>query len=225
MAGPETDPEAELAKLLDRLMQQVVLGKAHLSIWRGLANALGSEPDVAHAAPGFFGLTLQAHLEASLLYAARLFDTHPEAVTVKSLLRLAEENASRFENARPEEVVKSVVQGTSDIRSQETSLSAVKTRRDKALAHLDPKTISDPGKVGEQSKLTIKELEDLFGTAEKILNNMSAKYRGVTSFTELLDKDDYENVVRLVKLAKRTQKEEFEREFGPLPYLPKEKSG
>lgn len=218
MSRPGDQSEDELTKVLQRLIQEVVLGKAHLKIWRGLAEALAKKPEVSKTAPTFFGLTLQAHLEAALLHAAKLFDTHRQAMTIKAMLELAEKQADRFQNATREEVQQYSGKARGEMVELEKSLRAVRSRRNKVIAHLDPMAVLNPQKVTEGGKLTIEELQTLYKAAAEILNNISASYRGVTSLTELVDQDDYENAVSLIERAKHAQIEEHEKEFDPLPY-------
>lgn len=198
-------------------MQEVVIGKAHLRIWEGLSKALSKTPQLAKVAKTFFGLTLQAHIEQAILHAARLYDSNKEAVTVRSLLTLAEKKAGQFQDTRPDEVRQIISGARQQLGAVEPLLDAVQTRRNKLLAHLDPQAIFDPSKVAEGSETTIKNMEKLFDTAGSVLNNISGSYRGSTSVLDLLDTSDFENMLRVIKRGKRAQFEEYEKEFGPLP--------
>ncbi len=204
----------ELAAVLDRLMQEVVIGKAHLKIWEGLAKALSETPQLADVARTFFGLTLQAHIEQAFLHAARLYDSKRGAVTARSLLTLAERKAGKFQNARPGKVREIISRARQQLGAVEPLLDAVQTRRNKMLAHLDPQTIFDPSKVAKSSQTTIKKMEKMFDAAGNVVNEISGSYRGSTSVLDLFDTSDFENMLTVIKRGKRAQFEEYEKEFG-----------
>jgi hypothetical protein len=54
--------------MIETLMYQVVVGKAHLAVAAGLAD---SDPVILKMAKTFFAMTLDAHFYSSLTYAAR----------------------------------------------------------------------------------------------------------------------------------------------------------
>jgi hypothetical protein len=81
----------DFRKVFDRVRNQVVMGNAHLDLWKGLSRRLGDEKRlVVNTAPTFFGLTLESHLNAAFLYAAKVFDTHRGSLTLRAILRYAE---------------------------------------------------------------------------------------------------------------------------------------
>src|SRR2546422_581612 len=134
----------DLKQLLRALANEVTFGNAHLRIVTGLRDA---DPTVRGTASYFFGLTIRAHLEAAQMYAAKLFDTDPGAETIHTLLRTAEKNPRLFTNGNPQEVNSAVRAATQQVIGVEPVLKAVRIRRNKALAHLDPETVRDAVKV------------------------------------------------------------------------------
>jgi AbiU2 len=56
-----------------------------------------------------------------------------------------------------------------------SALDAVRTRRNKILAHLDPMVVSKPDEVAKKSELTVDELHEIFVVAWEILNDVSRR--------------------------------------------------
>jgi hypothetical protein len=86
-------------QILNSLTNEVLLGRAYLAIANGLKDA---DPVVLKCSPTFFGLSIEASLEMSQMYVAKLYDKTNGAITVKSLLDRAKLEAPTFKhrNAR-----------------------------------------------------------------------------------------------------------------------------
>ena len=80
-------------QILTSLKHEVLFGGAYLTIAKGLA---GADPVVLRSSSAFFGLTLEASLQMSQMFAAKLYDKTSGAVTVESLLAEAELKAGTF---------------------------------------------------------------------------------------------------------------------------------
>ncbi len=186
-------------QLLNGLMREVLLGNTHSAIVNGLREA---DPVVLDTAGVFFGLTITAHLEVTQMYAAKLFDTHPSAETIHTLLRTAEQNTHLFTNGSPEEVRKVVRAARQRVGGLGPAMKAVRTRRNKVLAHLDPEAIHDPAKLAQDAKLTLDDLLKVFETAGEIVNEISRLYMDATHLTTFPFQDDNKHVLKLVAEAK-----------------------
>ena len=102
----EIDSLADFRGEFERVRNQVVMGNAHLELWRSLSNRLGSDQKrlAANAAPTFFGMTLESHLNTAILHAARIFDTHRDSLNIKKILKRADaDKGSLSPGAPPEE--------------------------------------------------------------------------------------------------------------------------
>ena len=62
-------------QILGNFIHQVVVGKAHLVVAKGLAE---SDPVVLAAASVFFAMSIDSHLYSSQMHAARLHDRTAE---------------------------------------------------------------------------------------------------------------------------------------------------
>jgi hypothetical protein len=80
----------DIEQIIAALIQQVVVGKAHLAVTKGL---IESDPVVLNAAATFFAMTIDAQLFCAQMFAAKLYDKTSGALTMETLLQRAEEEA------------------------------------------------------------------------------------------------------------------------------------
>jgi hypothetical protein len=99
----------------------------------------------------------------------------------------------------------------------ESSLKAVRIRRNKLLAHLDPVVVSKPHEVAQQSQITVDDLREIFVVAWKVLNGVSVPYWELSGSLKLIDVDDFEHALNLIESEKHRQLEEYEAKYGPFP--------
>ena len=197
---------AEFKQIFEHVRDIVLYGDAHLRIWEGLAKEINRDDAlVGKTAPTFFGLTLEAHLDRALLNAAKTFDGHKDALSLRKVLNcagqnkrtLAQENAKRLTELFPE--------AERQLKEIETNLSAIQTRRDKTIAHLDRKTVSDPQTVIADSRITLDELKKVYAVAWEIIQKISTIFWDETPLLPLSDIDDYEWPLSLVRSEKKKQ--------------------
>lgn len=197
-------------------MNQVVVGKAHLIVARGLAN---SDPVVLKAAKVFFGMSIDSHLYSSQMYAARLHDQTRGAVTVSTLLKRAGEEAGTAKYGSAGDVRAAIASSEKTLSGLVGPLKALTIHRNEWLAHTDPRTITDPVKVAAAAGPHFPELETIFDGTGNIANEFSRLYRNITGILEILYQTDYETVVEFVSAAKCEQVRQYEAEFGaPAPF-------
>lgn len=149
-----------LKQVLDRLKNEVLYGRTYLHVAKGL---LDSDSVIRQIAPVFFGITTDAHLEQAMMVIARLYDVTEGAVTIPRMLDLAASEVGSFRRGTPQEVSSAIAKAREAIENLTPVLDSLKVRRDKWMAHLDPRPISNPSAFSEQAKqLTIPELEQAF---------------------------------------------------------------
>jgi len=203
-------------QILSNLKNEVVLGKAYLTIGKGLA---GTDPVVLNTARAFFGLTREACLQMSQMFAAKLYDKTAGTVTVKSLLNVARSQAGKFKFGSPQEVSAVVKEAESRIAALIPILKSVQDRRNQALAHLDPRTVTNPEELDANAKLTVADLERIFEETGSVLNEFALLWQDVTSIMQLIDDEDYTSALDLIADAKHAQADKYEAEFKePCPF-------
>lgn len=203
-------------QLLTSLIHEVLCGKAYLEIAKGLA---GADPVVLSTSRTFFGLTLQASLQMSQMFAAKLYDKKAGTITVISLLHAAEFYAGVFKHGTQQEVCDAVKGAQKRMAELLPILTAVRNRRNQAIAHLDPKTVTEPKALETEAKLTVKDLEKIFAETGAILNEFSRLWKDTTAVMEFIDDDDYTMALDLIADAKHAQVDKYEAEFKqPCPF-------
>jgi AbiU2 len=156
-------------------------------------------------------------LDAALLCAAKVFDTHRNSLTLRAILRYAEVNKGGLSAVALREVERILRDSDSELTRLESSLKAVRTRRNKLIAHLDPAVVSNPEEIAKQSQITVDDLQNVFIVAWRILNGISVLYWDLSASLRLIDVDDFEHALNLIEREKHRQLAEYEAKYGPFP--------
>jgi hypothetical protein len=197
-------------------MNQVVVGQAHLAVAKGLAE---SDPVVLNAARTFFAMTIDCHVYSAQMHAARLHDETRGAVTVRTLLERARQEAGATQYATRAEVRAAIISGEKVLSKLSAPLGALTRRRNVWLAHNDPRTLTDPAKMATIAATTFPDLQKIFEGTGGIVNDFSRLFRDITGILELFSQTDYETVVEYVSDVKCGQVRRYEAEFGePAPF-------
>jgi len=206
-------------KVLARLTEVVVLGKAHLKIGSGIAKTVTADPVIANVAPVFWGMSMTAHLDAAQMFAFKLFDPRRGSMTIEYLLDKAAECSGDFQNASPSQVSAIIDAACTQVSSLAAPLQPLRTKRNRILAHMDPTIVRDPEKLAKETQVTFSDLNLIFRTAGDIVNRISVAFRDISSDLELIGDTDYEGAVQLIVDAKHAQVDRYEEEFKqPAPF-------
>jgi hypothetical protein len=219
-SAPATQlPPLDIATAINELFNEVIIGTAYLSFAKSIAAATKSHPIIVTVSPHFFDMTTNAHLECAQLYAAKLFDEHPDSASVPWILKQARYRREDFKNGTDAELTVAIKNAETISMAQVSVLASLKHRRDRWLAHLDKKTIKDPAKFAENAKLTLKELEGIFAGATEILNDMAVLH-GVPGFLiNGSEYDDFSPTLQLIDKGVQANARELEQRIGPCPEL------
>lgn len=201
-----------LKQILDVLKRQVLVGRSHLDLANGLLQA---DPVILQTAPTFFGLTIDGSIELAQLTIARLYDKTSGAVTVRSMLDRATNDVGSFVRGDEQEIKAFFANAISVVLALEPVLAVILKRRNEWLAHLDPRTVSDPHELSLRAKLTIPDLQRAFKETEDIIIDLSSLYEGTVGDLRFLGGDDFETALNWIRLAKCAFIERFEKEHGP----------
>jgi hypothetical protein len=208
-----------LKQILNALEKQVLVGRTYLDIAKGLLKA---DPVLLHAAPTFFGLTIDGSLELAQMAIARLYDKTKGSMTVPKMLERVELEAGSFQRGTGQEVREAIADAEKVVLGLESVLASIRERRKGWLAHLDPKTIADSKALETRAKLTVPDLERAFKETEQILLNLASLYDGTIGELKYIGGDDYEVALDWIRRAKCAFIEKYEQEFklnwnGPRP--------
>jgi hypothetical protein len=207
----------ELTKVFDALSWNLTVADSFLRVHKGLLLEVRVHT-IALVAPTFFRMTLAAMYDTAFLTLARIFDLKPGTVRLLHFLDLAEKTAGMFEHATPEEVRAIVKECKSKIESAQPLLEPLRARRNKMLAHLDKRFVLNPQDVDKEIVTTDSEWEELVTTAADVLNKIRVAFDGLMFSGELLDWEDYTNLVHVLREGKKKQISDYETEFGIWPY-------
>jgi hypothetical protein len=186
-------PALKFQQILAWLMTEVMFGRAHFTITRGLRRA---DSRVLGTAPRFFDMTLGAHADSAQL-AARIFD-RTSAASIHTLLSAALKEAGSFKHGTASDVRKVVDEAKTFVVALEPIVAAVRTRRNQTIAHLDARPFIDPNKYIKAGLLSYGQIEDLFEQTGAILNKFSLLYRGASVALDLEGAKDYEQAFALI---------------------------
>jgi len=199
-----------LKQTLDALRQQVLVGKSYFNLAKGL---LSADPYLLQTAPTFFGLTINGSMELAQMAVARLYDKTGRAVTIRTMLRDALTQLSSFKNATAQQAQHAIQASVQRVAAIEPILRSIKRRRDEWLAHLDPRTVANPGALAATAQLTMPDLEKAFVETEKTIVELYALHEGAFGDLEFIGGDDYEVALNWIRSAKCAFIENYENEF------------
>jgi hypothetical protein len=202
-----------LDKFIDDLTDEVIRGKTHLAIFRGLQSI---DDAVRFSGPTFFEFTLFAHLNAAEIYATKVFDSEKQkkAATIHSMLTAALKNENDFRNASVEQVRTAVSEARAKVLALGPILKPLYVRRNSSLAHLSLELVFKPENLAKHYRLNLTDFEGLFSKAAEILNDMKILWDGIPTVPNLPGADDYGYVLELVGKALCHEIREHEKEFG-----------
>jgi len=206
---------ARIERVISRLVLEIIVGQAHLVVAKGLST---SDPVVLNTANTFFAMSIDAHLYAAEMYAARLYDTTRGTVTIEMLLTRAEKAAGTAKCGTASEVRSEIEAARKQIAQLKAPLDSLKERRNEWLAHTDQSTLANPMLMARLASDELDELQRIYRISGEIVNEFSRLFLDITNILELLGQTDYESVIKLVSDAKCEQVRRYEAQFGPAPF-------
>jgi hypothetical protein len=184
-----------ISQLVSWLGTQVMFGRAHTEILRGLLRA---DPSIPKIAPRFISMTIDAHADASMMCLHHIFDKRSDCLTLAVLLDLASAQAGTFKCAPPQQVRDFVKRSKVAVGALEPSLKALRTRRNETGAHSAHRPIKDPDGYIAAGRIKHEEIDKLFDVTAGILTEMSQLHVGRTWDLRLPDESDYQKVISLL---------------------------
>jgi hypothetical protein len=213
-------PQPTFNQVLLALKSQIIVGKTYLSIAEGLIQSQQEDPIVQQIAPVFFGLMINGSLEHAQMTIARLYDKSRGSVTVPRMLEQATENIASFVRGDVPQIADLVAQGKRMVAELEPVILAIRTRRDKRLAHLDPHSVADPNAYAQEARLTFPDLREAFKKTESLLIDVSSLHDGTVGDLRFVGGEDYKVVLHDLRRYKCAVIEAYEKtyhvDWGPL---------
>lgn len=199
-----------LKQIFGALEQQILFGKTHLAISKGLTHA---EPRVYGAAPTFFGLTEVGGIHLAQMTIARLYDLTAGTVTVPAMLYRSAKERTKFPCGDEETVTQAILDCAHRVIDLQSIRHSIRTNRNKWLAHLDEATVRNPQALATKVRLTILDLDRAFEETEAILNKIRRLFDGAHGPIRFSGGDDYEAVFKHIRHSQDAEKKEFDAIF------------
>ena len=196
-------------EVLEAVRGQVLVGNAHLEILRRMTKRLREDNSIVYVAPTFFGFTMMAHEDAAFTYAAKLFDTSAKSLKLENVLRDAKANSGLGDDVAASLKI-AIDNARKKIAGLKFQVDAIRSRRNKLLAHLDREAILQPEEIAKKSDLTADELKKVFESVWDILNDISKPFvfddSGDLEFGNI---GDVENALNLIARTKTSRDHVF----------------
>jgi len=198
-----TKPALNFQQILAWLITEVMFGRAHFTIARGLGRSDRAAVMAMATAPTFFKMTLGAHADAAQMAASRIFD-RTSAASIHTLVSSALTEAGTFKHGTATEVREVIDEAKAFVAALESIVTAVRTRRNQTIAHADARPMIDPSKYKDAGRVSYRELDGLFEQTGVILNKFSLLYWGAPRILDMEGAKDYEQALNLIAIAIRT---------------------
>ncbi len=212
---------ADFVKAADALTDESFHGGVHLAICEGLADL---DPFIGNHAPVFFTCTFYGHLNSAQMYANKLFDSHPSAITVPKFLEMARIRSGKFEHRAEKEVVAYIKESEAHIGNKlKPTIEVLNRRRNKFLAHISPELAFEREKLRRAKAITLPQISEVLYDAGRIVNGLLQMWNKSTNQLRETRTDDYKKIISLVSKQLcaeiKTHEEEFARHglTRPLP--------
>jgi len=159
----------EFKRQLNELRWVIFRGLLFLSVWKALlvdeegvaSLSLTERNGLLNRYKGFFAPVVDALREGALIQFAKVYDTHPKAISLKKLLAAARREASLAPNATVNEL-RQIANLFGRAQSVIDNLLKIRNER---LAHLD--------QTPEEIRLMLPELENLVEVIKEAFNKLS----------------------------------------------------
>ena len=216
--------EEEFRKYHDKLRDELDEADRHLSVVKDISNASNKYLQELNQTPGFWSLTLNAHMSSTLMHLNNLFGKgaedkhlhmrsfldftkeHPEIFTKEAFerrLRTAgryNELAEKFDPQIAVEKVKLDIETLNNL-----PISGLKAWRNKILSHIDKNDIAQSVKIDKKYPVKTKHIVEIVETLDKMLNKYSSAFDFSEHLIGLPMKGEVEYVLEAIKL-KETQR-------------------
>jgi len=214
--------EEQFKQLLERLSNDLLNASHHCKLYINLQDALSQYEREINQCVAFWGLTIDAHKEISILNLCRAYDHNPKSLSLKELIQIIQGNTELFdiskfrERLKDNEYVDSLAQTqreptreqlAEDLRFVSNDNPLVKKLtivRGNVIAHtnkgqvISPKSNLDP--------LTWAEVELLISKGLEIYNKYCLLFYAQSHSSTLIGEDDYKQVLKYIRLGMETLK-------------------
>jgi AbiU2 len=159
-------------RVLEAVLGIADRGRDHLRAWDSVGSVVQGDTWLADLATPFFVLTAIAHIEAAALHAAKLTDKQRDSINVTYLLNTIEANKKQNLFCDDWPKVKGAIEsGRHRLQGIEQTVTRIKEKRDRDLAHLDRRHINA---TRESQAIEVADLHQVFDAIDEIGRELAA---------------------------------------------------
>jgi hypothetical protein len=158
----------KVESILDNLADTLSNGWLYYHCAKSLDNAYSSHRITCSRF--FFMGCYYACLNESILALSKLFIDHPDSVSLQYLIDHARNNLESFPLVTPDRLIKAIDESEMRLKKFEPLKQTIKFNRDKSIAHIDRKHITNPSEIFEKSNINMNDVEACFREIHKIIN-------------------------------------------------------
>jgi len=208
---------AEFEKLLQALAEEAMHANFFLKLFEDLQRATYEYLYEFNQANAFWGLTIQALTDATLIRLCRIYDTHPKAINLPNFLDTIKANLHLFDvddfrrRLKDNPFVESLSQSARkpDVAQLDEDIKYVSDKnplvqklliwRNNILAHRNAGNVIKERNMVAEYPFSLKDATDLLGRSTTIINHYSSLFREVTFSPQMVGQDDYMYVLSCMR--------------------------
>ncbi len=214
--------EEEFKQLLKALAEDLLNAGHYNRLHNNLLDAISQYEREMNQSLSFWGLTLDAYIQASLLHLCRAYDSEKNSLSLAKLLKIIKENPHLFDiknfkerlknNPYVDDLAKTPRQPTEEQIKQDLDYVSVQTNpivkkliklRCNYLAHKGlKKVLADSN---DSDALTWGEFEELINKGLEIFNRYLYLFESATQYPQIMGEDDYQYVLESLAIRGKTQ--------------------
>jgi hypothetical protein len=210
--------EEQFKKLLDALSSDLLDAGHHFRLYRNLQESIDKYSREINQSLAFWGLTLNAHREVSILHLCRAYDNNNQnSLSLRQLLQIIKGNPDLFDISKFRERLKDnpyidslaqtpriptneqLEQDLKFVSNENTLVKKLTILRNNSVAHIGIKKIftdkDDP------DPLTWSEVEQLIVKGLEIFNKYRSLFEASRHSSQLIGEDDYKFVLKYIRIG------------------------
>lgn len=221
----------ELNKLLDALALEIVDANIYHRLYSDLVNSRTDYAREFSQSNTFWSLTFDALHDARMIRLCRVFDQESNSLNLFNLLETIKANSHFFDKEHFRQRLKdnafvdslaevdrvpNEAQLDNDIRfasGQNPLVKKLMIWRNNIIAHRGAKVSLGKDEILADNPLSQQEIETLLDECFTIFNRYSSLYRASTWSRKVVGHDDYQSILKFIKLGLQKWDEDIEKEL------------
>ncbi|HEU4950405.1 MAG TPA: hypothetical protein VFT46_00550 [Holophagaceae bacterium] len=224
---------SQFEKLLDALSTDLIRSIHYRELFLSVRSQIQTCPDVFAQSNTFWWLTFSALSDASLHCLCRVFDHHPQALSLPNLLHLISRNPNYFsienfkERLRDNPFVDSLAKYPRTLSRAELDRDSLLVSKKDPLvdkltqwrhnlyAHRSASSTLEDFRDMASVELGWEEVKELSDRAFNIYNRYQSLFKANTYSSQLVGADDFQNLLRIANSGLEAHRKNLANEIAP----------